>query len=397
MSQAGRGPSGTIRKKAGRYYAVVRYYDATGHRRERWLAGQKTETAAKKSLRTALGKQDRQEWSPSAERMTVQRYLEDRWLPSLAASSLRETTVASYSGHVRAYLVPALGQKRLDQVTGADLAAMYGHLRQGGGKGGRALSATTVARIHATVSRSFGDAVDSGLLAMNPARSVPRVARPRQPRAGSSRLRYWTAEQLRPFLAAIQEDRWLPVFHLAAHTGMRRGEVAGLRWQDVDLVAGFLTVRQTRTSASNSGAAVKVITDEPKSGKGRRIDLDPGTVAVLRTWRKRQAEDRLAVGGAWPGHGLVFTLEDGTAPHPDTISSVWDRLVKAHGVERITLHGLRHTHATILLMAGVPVKVVQERLGHATSAITQDLYGHVVPGIQAQAASVFAQAVGDGS
>jgi integrase len=176
---------------------------------------------------------------------------------------------------------------------------------------------------------------------------------------------------------------------------MRRGEVIGLRWQDVDLEGASLSVRQTITSSDDpSNKGKHIVMGVPKSGKGRRIDLDAETVAVLRAWRLQQAQDRMAMAGAWPDHGLVFTREDGQLVHPDYASGVFDRLVRSSTVPRITLHGLRHTHATILLAKGLPVKVVSERLGHAKVQITLDTYSHVMPGMQAQAVSVFADAMG---
>jgi len=391
-SSKGRGPSGTIRTKADKHYPVVRFYDDQGVRRERWLPGTNTKAAAKSVLRKALSAQEDRTWAPSAERLTLAQYLTTRWLPTLE-THLRETTQVSYRMHVRAYIVPALGGKRLDQITGADLAGFYLWLRTKGGKKGTGLSEATVARIHATLSGALGDAVESGLIAVNPARQVPRKARPKQAKPGDSTLRYWTADQLRAFLVVARPERLYPLIHLAAHTGMRRGELAGLRWQDVDLEAGHLSVRQSRTSASEPGKGVSIILGEPKSGKGRRVDLDPGTVTVLKAWRLTQAHDRMALGGAWPVHGLVFTNADGEAPHPDTISGTFDRVVKASAQPRITFHALRHTHATILLAAGQGVKVVQERLGHGDATTTLNYYGHVIPGAQAQAASVFASAM----
>jgi len=142
------------------------------------------------------------------------------------------------------------------------------------------------------------------------------------------------------------------------------------------------------------GSGSKLVTGSPKSGKGRRIDLEAETVAVLRSWRLQQAQDRMALMGAWPGHGLVFTREDGNAVHPDYASTVFDRMVRTSGLARITFHGLRHSHASILLAAGTPVKVVSERLGHATVTITLDFYAHVSAGLQAQAVAVFADAMG---
>ncbi|WP_193311438.1 tyrosine-type recombinase/integrase [Georgenia satyanarayanai] len=396
MSQ-GRGPSGTIRKKEGRalpWFPVVRYYDDAGVRKERWLPGCKTEATAKRALRAALTAQDNKTWKPSTERLTVREYLEERWLPSL--DGLRDTTVASYRLHVRAYIVPSLGVRRLDQVTGQDLGAFYAQLRKSGGKGGKALAPATVARVHATVSRAFRDAVELGMIAVSPARQVPTIQRPKQTRPGGSKLRYWTEVQLQAFLGGAEDHRLFPLLHLAAHTGMRRGELCGLRWEDVDLEGATLAVRQTRTSAARADGepGTVVIVGEPKSGKGRGIALGQDTVAVLRAWRKRQAEERMAFPGPWPGHGLVFTTEDGQPPHPDTVSGTFDAMLVTSGLPTITLHGLRHTHATILLKAGVPVNVVQERLGHASATVTLNYYSHVMPDQQALAAASFAAALG---
>jgi integrase len=398
MTTRGRGPSGVVKERHGKHYPVVRFYE-DGRRRERWLGAHKTKGAAKKALRDGLHAQDHGMWQPSAEPMTYGEFLTERWLPSLH-NQIRESTYLGYAGHVRVHLVPQLGGLRLDRMTGSDLAAFYGRLRQAGAKG-KPLSENTVARVHATVSRSLADAVEAHLRTANPARDLPRAARPKQPRSGGVTLRYWTAEQLGAYLehVRVEEPRFYPLARLAAYTGMRRGEVVGLRWQDVDIDAGHLSVRHTITAQCDTGGGggVKVILGEPKSGKGRRVDLDAETVSVLRSWRAQQAQDRLALDGAWPTHGLVFTREDGALFHPDTASTFHDRLVKAAGVPRVTFHGLRHTHATILLANTVPVKVVSERLGHATVQITLDTYGHVIPGLQGQAVDVFTKALGGGT
>jgi len=390
----GRGPTGVIKERHGKYYPVVRYYQ-DGKRKERWLPGSTTKPAARKALRDALHAQDHGTWQPSSEPMTYGDFLTQRWLPSLH-NQVRETTLGGYARHVRVYLIPQLGGLRLDRLTGADLAAFYGRIRKEGVKG-KPLAENTVARIHATVSRSLGDAVEARLRSTNPARDLPRNARPKQRRSGGLYLRYWTAEQLGALMELTRdsEPRFYPLARLAAYTGMRRGEVVGLRWQDVDLDAGHLSVRQTITAMDDPARrGMRVIHGEPKSGKGRRVDLDAETVALLRSWKAQQAQDQLALGGAWPTHGLVFTREDGALFHPDTASTIFDRLVKVSGLPRITFHGLRHTHATILLANGVPVKVVSERLGHATVQITLDTYAHVMPGLQGQAVNVFSQAMG---
>ncbi len=394
----GRGPNGVVKERHGKHYPVVRYYDEAGKRRERWLPASKTKTAAKKALRDALHSQDHGTWQPSAEPMTYGEFLTEKWLPSLLNTELRETTLGGYSRHVQVYLVPQLGGIRLDRITGADLAAFYGRLRVEGAKG-RPLATNTVARIHATVSRSMQDAVELRLRNTNPAGDLPRIAHPKQTTPKRAHVRYWTADQLGTFLGHVQaqEPRFHPLARLAAYTGMRRGEVVGLHWQDVDLDVGHLSVRKTITAVYKpNGGGMRVIHGEPKSGKVRRVDLDAETVAVLRSWKAKQAEDRLALDVAWPEDGLVFTREDGALFPPDTASAIHDRLVKASGLPRLTFHGLRHTHATILLANGIPVNVVQERLGHSSAQITLDYYAHVMPGQGARAASTFAEAMGGG-
>jgi integrase len=177
---------------------------------------------------------------------------------------------------------------------------------------------------------------------------------------------------------------------------MRRGELVALRWADVDIDKA--TVAVTRSTTSVQG---KVVTGDVKTKRSRRvIDVDAATVAMLRRWRNHQREDRMMMGAGWHGVGNVFTMPAGEAWHPDTVSQAFDRLVAAHrealgnnAPTRIRFHDLRHTHASHLLAAGVNVKVVSERLGHASVAFTLDAYAHLMPGQQAFAAAAVAALV----
>ena len=176
---------------------------------------------------------------------------------------------------------------------------------------------------------------------------------------------------------------------LAASTGMRRGEVLGLRWVDVDLELARVAVRQTLVLAGR-----QVVTSEPKTSRGRRsIALDPRTVAQLRAWRAAQLEERLAWGPAYSDSGLVFTREDGAPMHPEWLSDAFDWRIRTAGLPRIRFHDLRHTHASLGLAAGIPIKVMSERLGHSTSSFTADAYQHVTPALEEQAASTVARLV----
>jgi integrase len=197
----------------------------------------------------------------------------------------------------------------------------------------------------------------------------------------------WSADELRQFLAGIEDSEWYVPIYLAANTGMRRGEVLGLPWRNVDLDAARLVVDQQILSVEYGTHVADVKTTNSR----RTIDLDPRTVAVLRTWRRQQLEQRLSTGRR-DDDGFVFTRPDGEPIHPDFFSQSWERLVRESGLRRIRLHDLRHTHASILLKANVPVKVVSERLGHSSPAFTMTVYQHVLPGMQADAAAAFGTA-----
>jgi integrase len=199
----------------------------------------------------------------------------------------------------------------------------------------------------------------------------------------------WTPEQLRTFLEQTGDHHLGPLIRVAAMTGLRRGELCGLRWTDVDLDAAALTVQQTIVTVEN-----KPVVDDVKSAHSRRtIDLDPATVAVLRRHRVAQLEWRMLAGPGWTDTGLVFTDAAGLAWHPDTITGTVQRLIDRSGLPRITLHGLRHVHVTHLLVAGVDPKTVSARAGHASVAFTLDRYGHVLKGRQAAAAAAVAAMV----
>jgi integrase len=198
--------------------------------------------------------------------------------------------------------------------------------------------------------------------------------------------RIWSARQLDDFLAHVRDDRLYAAWRGAAMTGLRRGELLGLDWDAVDLDAGRLAI--TRTLIEGKGAPRF---SEPKTKRGRRsVALDAGTVEALREHRERQLDERLAWGAAYRDHGLVFCREDGTPIWPRTFSRFFDHHVRDAGLPKIRLHDLRHTHATLALEAGVHPKVVQERLGHATIAITLDTYSHAIPAMQEDAAAKIA-------
>lgn len=234
--------------------------------------------------------------------------------------------------------------------------------------------------------KALSDAVRSGRLAENVA---VRANKPRLRRARRKELRTWNAEELRTFLESTRGDRLYPAFLLAASTGLRRGEVLGLRWRDLDLDNATASVVQTVISVD-----YKVQKSDPKTaGSGRLVNLDNSTVSALRRHRSHQATERLARGSVYADQDLVFAMDDGSPLHPESFSQAFERRSASAGLPRIRLHDLRHTHATLALAAGISPKVVSERLGHASVAFTLSVYQHVLPGMQAEAAELVAALV----
>ena len=324
------------------------------------------------------------------DRITLGDYL-GRWVDGLAAVGRRTSTIDGYRRYVDRYVQRwPIGDVPVQSLTALHLDELYADMRR------RGLAASTVRQLHAIVGKALGDAERKGLVSRN----VARLAEP--PAAKAARApepKVWTPEQLSTFLGAVAGHHHGAMFRLGAMTGLRRGELCGLRWEDLDLDAEppRLRVRQSVTATHHTENGKRVVALEVgdvKTAKSRRtVDLDPGTVTVLRRHRKAQAADRLLVGAGYSDHGLVFAMPDGRPWNPETISQAFERLVAATDVPRIRLHDLRHTHATHVLATGANPRIVSERLGHASVAFTLDVYGHVLPGQQADAAAAVAALV----
>lgn len=317
-------------------------------------------------------------------RLTVAQYLVDEWLPGVRSGRRAKATKNDYEGIVRRHLVPRLGAVPLQALTPRQVEQLKDVLLAEGrvdGQGG--LSSRSVQYVLVVLGAALDDALKRGLLQRNPVRLVDG------PRRQRKEIRVWGPEQLGEFLRGAVSNRLYPAFVLAATTGMRRGEVCGLRWADVDLEEGRLSVVGARVVV---GYAVEESSTKTAAGR-RSVRLDVGTVAALRAWRTAQMEERLAWGPAYEASGLLFTKEDGSPIHPQTLSVAFGRLVRKLGLPRITFHGLRHSWATCALKSKVHVKVVQERLGHSSSRVTLDTYSHVIGGMDQDAADVVAGAI----
>ena len=318
--------------------------------------------------------------SVEPSRVTLGQHLAT-WLQSVRPPAVRGGTWRGYELNVRRHIVPRLGSLPLQQLTRAAVKAAYQDLAEQGSPRGGPLNAKTVHNIHMTLRKALHDGVEDRMLSHNAADGAHHLHRDRP------EMESWSAEQLSAFLTAVADDELFPLWRLAATTGMRRGELLGLRWHDVD--GGRAQVVQQRVRG-----AAGFTYGPPKTAKGRRsIALDPLTIAALVAHRKAQSVIRPRFGPYDEDADVVFARADGSPMDPDSVSGRFERIVRGLALPLIRLHDLRHTHATLALAAGIHPKVVQERLGHSSVTMTLDLYSHAVPGMQADAASKIAALV----
>jgi integrase len=379
------------RGKTWTWYLDIEPDPLTGKRRQTSKGGFKTRKAAQDDLNEAIAKRQRGELAKRSKR-TVRDFLEHEWLPTVEASR-RPSTMANYRTNITSHVSPLIGDTKLQAMTPVQLNALYARLLADHRRDGKGLSPKTVRNIHAMLHKALKDALRWGMVRRNVADAVDA------PSGLSPEMRVWTPEQLRVFLAHVRGDRLFAAWMLFATTGMRRGEVAGLRDLDLDLTAGWVAPLRPRVVVDH-----QVHVSDPKTVAGRRmLALDPATVTALREHLELRKDERKQL-GEWgvevEDSGLLFTEVDGTPLHPDRFRRRFRRLAakvewqydgtRRVGLPPIRLHDVRHTYATVALRVGVPVKVVSERLGHASVAVTLRIYAHVLPGMDRAAADAVA-------
>lgn len=365
------------RKGHGSWYYSVSV-TAEGKRRQHKRGGFPTKTKAEDALTAVLADIVDGRYRDDGRR-TVAGYLTE-WVGHKATDGLRATTARSYRQHIDAYLIPALGHLRLRELRPAHVSRMLRDVSTGG-----ELGAATVRRIHATLRSALSDARREGLVKLNAASDAT------VPRAERAKVQPWEPSELGRFLDYSAGDRLGPLFELTALTGLRRGEVCGLRWSDVDPAAGWLTIRQQLVQVDGQTHRCKVCNgghrgvafSRPKtaSGDARRVDLGERGVGVLLAAQLHQEAERAAWGAAYADHGLVFAREDGNPLAPDQVTKVFGRLVKEAGLRHARIHDLRHGRASMLLASGADLAVVSKMLGHSTYTLTADTYSHLLEGV----------------
>lgn len=370
---------GHVARKGNRYYAVIDegLDPITGKPVRKWhCAGTQRSDAEALAARLVAEIDGRDD---DTRGLTFGAYLTTQWPPGKRIS-LAPSTYAGYRRNTEIHVLPTLGKVKLRGLRHHHLERLY-ESKLHPTDGQRALAPKAVYEIHLVIRGALTDAVRRGMVNTNIAlvtnapkmRSIPKVEQ-----------QAWTADQLATFLRTAAGHRYFAALWTSANTGMRRSELLGLRWEDLDTDNNTVSINRGLLSIGYELHESRGKTDNSR----RCIDLDPTTMDVLAAWRAWQHAEQHAVGV--PGDGRMFTDADHGPIHPHSISQAFERISRRAEVPVIRLHDLRHTHGTLLIKAGIPVKVVSERLGHANPVFTIDTYQHVLPGMQAEAARVFA-------
>ncbi len=306
--------------------------------------------------------------------LTFGAFLEE-WYQDYVSTSVRTRTAQGYRENMDRYVIPSLGGVPLDRLAPRHIQAMESSLLRGDGAGRRGLSAATVMQAHRVVSGALGHAVRMGILSRNPVLSV------KPPRVPRYEARSLTWEEVGTLMEHIEDPGRRMLVLLALQTGLRRSELLGLQWRDLDLALSTLAVQRALIQMRTGRTELTV----PKSGRSRVVALYSGTVEELRGYRA----------GLLPAPGAedhVFLRPDGSPLDPALVTQWFKRTAVRAGFTDLRFHDLRHTHASLMLREGVNLKIMTERLGHSGVAITGDLYSHVQPTVQHQAVEVFGSA-----
>jgi integrase len=372
----GNGEGSIYRRTDGRWVGQYLVHTAKGPK-YRYLYG-KTRAVVAEKLTKAMADRD-SGLIFDAGKMTVGEYL-DRWLAVTVKGTVRTSTYERNEEIVRLHIKPSPGRVGLKKLTPAHVRGLYREKLDSG------LAPATVRRIHSTLHKALSQAVSDGIVPRN-------AAHVKAPRPAPEEIRPLSEDEARAFLEAARQsgERFEALYVLAITTGLRRGELLGLRWDDADLELG--TLRVGRALVREGG---RHTLGETKTRRGRRqINLTPRTVNALKAHRKKQLEEKMRLAGLYKDHSLIFASGVETPVNPENlVKRSFKPLLKKASLPEIRFHDLRHTCATLLLSRGVHPKLVQELLGHATIAMTLDTYSHYLPSMGDQAAGAMGNAFG---
>jgi integrase len=369
--------NGHIRRRGKTSWAIVLDlgHDASGKRRQKWHTVKGTKRDAERERARLINEVNSGAYVEPSQ-MRVSEYLL-RWLRDYAEPKVSAKTYERYADMITNNLSPALGAFQLSKLRPLDIQSFYTDALTNGRRDGcGGLSAQTVLHFHRVLHKALSQAVKWQLLARNPAEAVE------PPKPQRKKMRALDEAETARLLNLVEGTRLYVPVHLAVTTGLRRGEILALRWQDIDFEAARAEVTQSLEQTRN-GLRFK----RPKTSQSRRLVALPAlTVEVLRVHRIEQTKERLSLGSAYTCQGLVCARADGEPWPPDAFSTCFAAFIRQSDFPHVRFHDLRHTHATHLLRQGVHPKVVSERLGHSKIGITLDTYSHVLPGMQEAAA-----------
>jgi len=351
----------------------------SGKRKQQTMTVHGSKKDAERELRTVLTRIEGGAYVKPAK-LTVGEYLE-QWLQSYVSSNVGPRTRERYVEIVHAHLIPALGSIPLIALRPQHIQTYYGKALESGRRDGNGgLSAQTVQHHHRVLYEALKHAVKHGTLIRNVAEAVD------PPRPEHKEMVTLGPEDVNKLLDAVRDTPYYDLFYTAIYTGLRRSELLALRWSYVDLDLATLSVVETLHQLHNR----EFVFRQPKSKKGRRlIALSPSLALLLRDHKAKQELDRMLLGKPLLPNDLVFSNPDGSPLQPDGITKAFTRITRSIGLYGVRFHDLRHTHATLMLWQGIHPKIVSERLGHSSIAITLDTYSHVMPGLQEAAAQRF--------
>lgn len=360
MSKRANGEGNVRQRPNGTWEGRVSYVDPVTDKRKSVSVYGATAADCRKQLKKV--RQRIEDGKPAKDAPdTVASWLEQWRKSSLAASDRKATTKSLYGSLSRKHLEgTAIGAKRLDRLKPSDVESLIVELR------GKKLADSTVRQVYTVLRQALDVAVRDGLLASNPAAKVKR------PGVARTEARYLPAADVARLLDAAKDLRYYVAVVVMAATGLRRGEVAGLLWTDLDLDKGELMVRHTLSRVDGALALTEPKTDRSR----RRVPLHAGVVTALKGWRTQQLQERLAAGDQWSDTGVVFATEFGTMLDPRNLLRTVELAAAKAGIEDVGAHTMRHSAAVAWLESGVHIKAAADLLGHSSISITGDLYGH---------------------